>query len=269
MKKQVSILGCGWLGLPLARYLVHNGWEVKGSTTSVEKISSLENEGIVPFKIKLLQDQVVGDIQEFLSSSELLIINIPPGLKKDPGSSFVSKLKQLTKAVSKSAIKQIIYVSSTGVFQDHESIPTFTEHYKFTPKEVEESQLVQAENLLLNLEQVQTSVIRFGGLIGKGRHPVKYLSGKTGLKNPEAPVNLIHLDNCLLLISEIIIQNKFGMVFHGVEDILLSKEEYYKQKAEELDLPIPEFAHEEKSVGKNISMKRTAKVLSLKLENKV
>ena len=59
------------------------------------------------------------------------------------------------------------------------------------------------------------------------------------------------------------------MVFHGVEDILLSKEEYYKQKAEELDLPIPEFAHEEKSVGKNISMKRTAKVLSLKLENKV
>ena len=29
---QISILGCGWLGLPLAKALLKNGFSVKGST---------------------------------------------------------------------------------------------------------------------------------------------------------------------------------------------------------------------------------------------
>lgn len=32
--KTISILGCGWLGLPLAKKLVENQWIVNGSTTS-------------------------------------------------------------------------------------------------------------------------------------------------------------------------------------------------------------------------------------------
>jgi 3-hydroxyisobutyrate dehydrogenase-like beta-hydroxyacid dehydrogenase len=50
---QISILGCGWLGLPLAKALLENGFAVKGSTTSQEKLSVLENSGIQPFLIAL------------------------------------------------------------------------------------------------------------------------------------------------------------------------------------------------------------------------
>ncbi|SDG39282.1 NAD(P)-binding domain-containing protein [Psychroflexus sediminis] len=269
MQKQISILGCGWLGLPLAKELIQRGWQVKGSTTSSEKVQTLKEEGLIPYKIELQEDQITGDIQAFLEDSELLIIDIPPGLRRHPNSSFVSRLEQLTKAISASAIENIIYVSSTGVFQDHESLPSFTEHYRFTPKEIKNSQLVQAEHLLLNLTETKTSVIRFGGLVGKERHPVKYLSGKTDVKNPNSPVNLIHLDNCILLISEIIQQEKFGLVFHGVEAIQGSKEDYYTQKAKEFDLPKPEFNHEEKSVGKDISMAWTSRALQVNISVKV
>jgi len=34
---QISILGCGWLGLPLAKAILENEFSVKGSTTSREK----------------------------------------------------------------------------------------------------------------------------------------------------------------------------------------------------------------------------------------
>lgn len=269
MKKHVSILGCGWLGLPLAKHLIEKGWSVKGSTTSSEKMETLEANGVKSYILELKEDEVCGDINAFLDDSELLIIDIPPGLRRDPNSSFVLKLKKLTEAISASQVKNLIYISSTGVFQDHKSFPSFTERYQFTPTEVEDSQLIQAEYLLLNLIKVKTSVIRFGGLVGKERHPVKFLSGKTGVKNPEAPVNLIHLDNCILLISEIIQQGKSGMVFHGVEQIQLSKEVYYTEKAKELSLPIPEFDQETSSVGKEISMTWTSKELEIKLENKV
>ena len=43
---QVSILGCGWLGLPLAKSLIEKGFSVNGSTTSVEKIPEVHGEDI-------------------------------------------------------------------------------------------------------------------------------------------------------------------------------------------------------------------------------
>ncbi|MBZ9787297.1 short-chain dehydrogenase [Psychroflexus sp. CAK57W] len=269
MQKQISILGCGWLGLPLAKHLIQNGWEVKGSTTSSEKMKNLEAEGVQAYNIELQEDRLIGNISGFLEGSELLIIAIPPGLRRHPHSDFVSKLERFTTSISDSKVKNIIYVSSSAVFKDHESYPSFTEHYRFTPGEVEESQLIQAEQLLLNLNEVKTSVIRFGGLVGKERHPVNYLSGKTGIKNPEAPVNLIHLEHCILLISEIIQQKKLGKVFHGVEEIQLSKEKFYTRKAKEFNLPAPEFDHSQVSVGKEISMTWTSRELGIKLSKKV
>lgn len=269
MKKQLSILGCGWLGLPLAKHFIEQGWSIKGSTTSLEKLKVLEDEGISTFQIILNEDRIEGDFFNFLADSNILIICVPPGLRRHPNSDFVAKLKRVTEAVSESGINKIVYVSSTGVFQDHESLPTYTEHYQFTAAEVENSQLVRAEQLLLNLKTLQTSVIRFGGLLGEDRHPVNYLSDRSDIKNPDAPVNLIHLENCMLLISEIIRQQKLGMVFHGVEEVQLSKQEYYKQKAEELDLPIPGFDLETPSIGKRISMEWTARELGLHFSKKV
>ena len=50
---KISILGCGWLGLPLAKALIGNGFSVNGSTTSIDKIGLLENAGITPFLIEI------------------------------------------------------------------------------------------------------------------------------------------------------------------------------------------------------------------------
>lgn len=269
MKKQISILGCGWLGFPLAQHLIQNGWQVKGSTTTSSKLAELKSAEILPYLIELQENQVKGDVEGFLEGSQLLIINIPPGLRKDPRSNFTSKVKALIAEISKSSIEKILYVSSTGVFKDHESIPTFTEHYHFTEQERKTNQLVESEQLIFNMKGVLSSVIRFGGLVGQQRHPVHYLSGKSDLKNPEAPVNLIHLDNCILLISEIIQQEKFAMVFHGVEATSLSKADYYAAKAEELQVKAPKFDNDHISRGKKISTEWTLQQLGIRLPVKV
>ena len=43
---EISILGCGWLGKPLALALLNNNYAVKGSTTSFEKTQHLASLGI-------------------------------------------------------------------------------------------------------------------------------------------------------------------------------------------------------------------------------
>ena len=104
---QISILGCGWLGLPLAKSLLEKGYSVKGSTTSIEKISILKNEGITPFQISLGEDKIEGEIEMFLANSEILIIDIPPKLRGDSKENFVGKIQTLVPFIEKSPIKKI------------------------------------------------------------------------------------------------------------------------------------------------------------------
>ena len=47
----IAILGCGWLGFPLAIRLLQAGHKVEGSTTSVMKLQELSEEGIGPHLI--------------------------------------------------------------------------------------------------------------------------------------------------------------------------------------------------------------------------
>ena len=68
--KKISILGCGWLGLPLAKSLIEKGFSIKGSTTSEEKLQVLQNAGIQPFLISIKFDKVVGDVVNFLNESD-------------------------------------------------------------------------------------------------------------------------------------------------------------------------------------------------------
>ena len=67
--QKISLLGCGWLGLPLAKSLLEKGFLVNGSTTSEDKISILKREGIRPFLISLGGNEIGSEIDLFLHFS--------------------------------------------------------------------------------------------------------------------------------------------------------------------------------------------------------
>ena len=66
---QISILGCGWLGLPLAKKLIEKKYSVNGSTTSEKKLSILKDAGINPFLVTLDSESVSESITDFLAES--------------------------------------------------------------------------------------------------------------------------------------------------------------------------------------------------------
>ncbi|MFY7956748.1 MAG: SDR family NAD(P)-dependent oxidoreductase, partial [Flavobacterium macrobrachii] len=123
----ISILGCGWLGFPLAKSLLQKGFLVKGSTTTMEKMSVLENAGINAFHIALSEEEIKGDIDNFLSNSQILIIDIPPKLRGNSGENFVAKIQNLIPFIEKSSVEKVIFVSSTSVYSDAISIDLITE----------------------------------------------------------------------------------------------------------------------------------------------
>lgn len=58
-------MGCGWLGFPLAKALVEQQYRIHGSSTSKEKLNTLEKSGIDPFYIELSENGIKGDIDGF------------------------------------------------------------------------------------------------------------------------------------------------------------------------------------------------------------
>jgi nucleoside-diphosphate-sugar epimerase len=209
-REKISILGCGWLGLALAKSLLLKGYEVKGSTTSESKLDVLKNAGILPFQIQLEAQQIIGTIEEFLNESDVLIIDIPPGLRREISPleemTFVNKVKTLIPFIEKSGIKNVIFVSSTSVYADSFPIVEITEETIPNPDTESGKQLAIAETLLQSNLNFKTTVIRFGGLLGDDRHPINFLAGRTNVENPDAPVNLIQREDCIGIIEKILNQ---------------------------------------------------------------
>ena len=58
LKTQISIIGCGWLGLSLANHFIEKGYFIKGSTTSKTKIEALEQLQIKPFLIQINESKI-------------------------------------------------------------------------------------------------------------------------------------------------------------------------------------------------------------------
>jgi len=248
--RQISILGCGWLGLPLAKSLLEKGFFVKGSTTSPAKISVLENAGITAFQLEVSEAEIKGELASFLANSEILIIDIPPKLRGIATENFVAKVQRMIPFIESSTIVKVIFVSSTAVYADDNTI--ITENTKPQPETESGRQLLEAERLLQNNTNFKTTIVRFGGLIGEDRHPIHFLAGRKNLANPEAPINLIDQTDCIGILENIIQGDFFGEIFNAVTPFHPTRKNYYTQKAQELNLPLPEFETNNASFGKTI-----------------
>ncbi len=259
---QISVLGCGWLGLPLAKHLQKFGFTIKGSTTTSDKFELLKSEGIQPYLIELNKQKVVGDIKGFLSQSETLILNIPPGLRKNPTKNHVKEIVALMMESDKSNIKNILYVSSTSVFQDTLDFHEILDETKPDGITNSAKQLQAIEEAIKSNPKYNTTILRFAGLFDDVRHPGKILSGRTNIKNQNAPVNLIHKEDCISLISELIKNSIWGKTFNAAFPYHPKKEDYYIDYCKSVGIEIPEFDSQTPSKGKIINGTNVAQLLS-------
>ncbi len=272
----ITILGCGWLGLPLAKSLLSKGYNVKGSTTSATKLKNLKEAEIMPFQIQLNEQEIIGNVSDFLHETDVLIIAIPPGLRKEILSSeemtFINKMKILIPYIEKSGIQKVLFVSSTSVYGDRFPIIEYTESTQTHPDTESGRQLVLSEKLLQSNIHFKTTVIRFGGLLGEDRHPIKFLAGRTQIENPDGPVNLIQREDCIGIIIKALdfaYIDKWGETFNAVAPQHPTRKNYYQKKAQQFNLPLPNFVEDTKSKGKIISSKKVETILDYSFQKEI
>lgn len=219
---------------------------VKASTTSERRLSELRSIKAQPFIIDI--GRVSSNIQSFLQAN-ILIINIP--------SKNIAGFSDLIKEIENSDVEKVLFVSSTSVYEDKNKTISESDGEESTL-----SPLLTIENLFRNSGTIKTTIVRFGGLIGYSRNPGKFFSKGGLVHNPDANVNLIHRDDCIEIISQIVEQEVWGEVFNCCADTHPTKKEFYTQASKAIGFPAPEFVNQGVQSFKIISNQKVKRILN-------
>lgn len=158
-KKKISILGCGWYGFALAKSLIKNGYSVKGSTTSEDKLTLLKETNIEAYLVNFEADK--SEYEASFFDCDLLIISIPPKKNSLQLQDFPVKIKNIAEAAAKADVKQVIFISSTKVYQDGNFV--VDENIIPQPNTNSGKAILEAEHILIQNLIFTTTIIRFSG----------------------------------------------------------------------------------------------------------
>lgn len=240
MKKKITIIGCGWLGKPLAKNLLQNGHDVV-VTTRTSKIEGLTS---IQFDVEHFH-QLPNEILE----ADVLIYSVPP-LAWPLIDRFFNHLKRDQK---------IIFISSTSVYGKEES--NVDETFALNIDNGNPHLIITEGYLRERFKNL--TILRPGGLYGEKRHPLKFLAGKKSLTTGDEFTHLVHSDDVISAIKTIIEQNHWGEIFNLVSDLKMKKKIFYTTLAKEKGFEIPEYAEIVRKNPTEISNEKSKRVLGL------
>jgi nucleoside-diphosphate-sugar epimerase len=261
---QISVVGCGWLGLPLAIDLQEGDHNIVATCRSQQKAGELAQLG---FDVECFElgEELGHNRLARLFTSKVLVLNVPVGRKSPTTEHYVQHMKALLKHASNSQIQNLIFISTTSVYGDNSG--TVTEQRAASPQTQSGQINLAVEALVRERFAGSSTIIRAAGLVGKDRHPANYLAGKVGLLNPDNVVNLVHQDDVVCAITAVIERDIWGQTLHLSALEHPTRAQYYTWAAEKLGLNAPKFVDGTGvPVGKKIDATRSLQKLDLSLK---
>lgn len=235
-KPHIGILGCGWIGLPLAKELLKQGYTVSASTTRTEKVSVLQNIGLKEVFVGKFAPNWQGEDISKLLEADIVILDFPPGKASEEDFHW-QQMQALLKDLD--ADSKVIYTSSTSIYPElgKEVFESDVE----TVEQAAHQKIAKAEIYLRAQLKERLTILRCGGLTGWDRNLAKYFSGKTNLEGGSVPVNLVHGEDVVRAIVHLIQQERFGQTYNVVAPLHPNKEDFYTDLCKKSNLALPLF----------------------------
>lgn len=210
--KQLGIIGCGWLGLRLAKHFA-NAYQIHTTTTSIIKKETLLANGFDVTTIAFSDQEINTNhtTWDCLLELEALIITVPFSKQME-----LVQLKNRFENISNfigGFNKPIFLISSTGIYPD---VNVEINEHTFMDDELH-ANLIGVENLMRE-KFTQINVLRLGGIMGDDRYLSKY-----NVSNTEQPVNHVHYQDVGYVIEKMLTQNCAAKTYNVVAPLHPSK----------------------------------------------
>lgn len=228
----LTVFGCGWLGLPLAARAAARGERVHGSTTTAAKLDVLAQSGIDPFLLTL---GMPGDWQRFLASRRFLVC-MPVNSRHK---ALLPALQAFVEQIDLNIVEQVVYTSSTGIYGQQQGL--IDDDGPVDEQDENARVLAAAEAIFLSRLSEKVTILRLSGLAGPGRHPGRWLAGRQQLPGGRDPVNLVHLTDVLAIIETLFARPAPGGIFNVSAPQHPARQDFYPFAAAQLGLQAPVF----------------------------
>jgi nucleoside-diphosphate-sugar epimerase len=194
------IVGCGDIGVALAKILLAEGCEVWGLRRDCTDLPDCIH-GIAADVSRI-------DTLEPLRSLsfDFVLVTLTPGAFNDSAYQqvYVKGLRNLLAVLNPEKLQRLFYVSSTSVYHQCDG-DWVDEDSLVRPSSFSGRRLLEAEALLTS-SGLATTVIRFAGIYGPGRNRlIEQVSNGQGC--PESPplyTNRIHRDDCVGFLAHLL-----------------------------------------------------------------
>lgn len=263
--KTIGIIGLGWLGKQFAD-AYKNQYKIWGTSTNPEKANTLKEDGLETI-VYSAEENNTQEIDKLIHSSDFILLTIPPKNTITPDgiqSEMTAYFDQLSPILNRiPADKKIIFTSSTGVYSglngnlDEQSIDIYKP----------QNNLQFIEKQLFEKYKQNCIVLRLGGLVSDQRHYGVYFAGKENIPNGLDVVNLVHTQDVIQCIHELIILEKFGHSYNIVSDCHQTRQEFYSNFCINRNLTPPTFTESESAQNKIIANQFIKNTIDFKFRN--
>ena len=229
------VVGCGALGMRVAKRWLAAGEEVWGTTRTRD--AELTAAGIRP----VLLDVGSASLPPLPEVDTVLwAVGFERGSPLSPHQLHVAGLERLLAGLSGSP--RILFSSSTGVWGDGNG-ELVDEQTPVCPARPSAAALVEAERLLHAHPLGPGVALRFAGLYGPGRLPRldDVRAGRPIAANPQSWLNLIHLDDAALVVCLAAAAETVAPCYVVADGQPLQRGEWYRCLATLSQSPAPRF----------------------------
>jgi nucleoside-diphosphate-sugar epimerase len=229
---------------------------VRGSTTRSARTSELVEAGIEPFVTTF--DPNLSPPVPALLKSDVLLCTMPPGRSNATDVPYADQIAALMAQAQAHGVRRVVYTSSTGVYPPtdgpvtEEAVDPHTPHSAPTPQRSTAEAVRDAEQIIATAYPEQFVILRLGGLFGPERHPGRFIAGRTDVKCPEGPVNMVHQRDVVRAIQAVLEQEAVQGAFNVVAPNHPTRRAFYEAAARDYGGAAPTFADDPDASGKRV-----------------
>ena len=231
------IVGCGYVGIRLARLLITRGATPLGIVRSLDSVQRLQKFGIKAVVADLDDKNALDVLSSACSNSRVFYFAPPPAL----GETDV-RIKNFIDICDRVPPKRIVYISTSGVYGDCKGA-WVNETRSPNPQTARAKRRWHAERSLMAWQEeksVELVILRVGGIYGPGRLPLSRLAKTTLICPDEAPYsNRIHVDDLVQVCAAADRIARNGETFNVADGHPTTMTDYFYRVADLAGVPKP------------------------------
>lgn len=240
-KKQRLIVGCGYLGKPLAERLHHAGDQVWATTRSQQTAADFAARGWSPLVADVTQPESLKQLPEV--DHAVFCVGFDPSSGADRHMVYADGLSHTLENLPQSC-KRFVLISTTGVYGDAggEEVDEETPCHPMRPGG---QAFLEAENRLRQHPHwgKRGVILRLAGIYGPGRIPraADIQAGRPIPAPAQGSLNLIHVEDACQVVELAWEADAVSPVYIVADGHPVARREYYREVARLLSAPEPTF----------------------------